>query len=272
MSGIIDTARRLPSKLLRLLPQSSSTQTLVQSTANKEGLSRMLDQTLKEGAHDMVTFGLGFFKSVASKEEYIHFTSQAFHFYREMENHLDENAGRVGENLWSQFPHLRRAAKLRSDLMFISNGTDNIRPPSPATTSYCNDIAKAARHENGERMLAHIYVRYFADLFGGRALGYPTRLALGLPPNNPHFYQWDRTVEEDRRAYIEQIYLALNKAGREMTERQREGVVEEARAAFYHNSCIYKERPGLISGAVQGAFNVASGFVLQRGQRRPYCC
>ena len=155
---------------------------------------------------------------------------------------------------------------------FISNGTDSIRPPSPATISYCNDIIKAASHENGERLLAHLYVRYFADLFGGRALGYPTRLAMGLPSNSPLFYQWDCSVEKDRRAYIEQIYLALNKAGREMTERQREGVVEEARAAFIHNASIYKERPGLVAGAVQGAFNIASGVIFQRGQHKPYCC
>ena len=62
--------RALPRQLARALPKSESAQTLVDSTANKRGLSRMLDQTLKEGAHDMRVFGLGFLRSVSSFDEY----------------------------------------------------------------------------------------------------------------------------------------------------------------------------------------------------------
>jgi hypothetical protein len=54
-------------------------------------------------------------------------------------------------------------------------------------------IHKAADEEGGVRLLGHMYVRYFADLFGGRALGAPTRMALDLP-STPHFYIWDPKV------------------------------------------------------------------------------
>ena len=45
--------RALPKKMARSLPKSESSKTLVESAANKRGLSKMLDGTLREGAHDM---------------------------------------------------------------------------------------------------------------------------------------------------------------------------------------------------------------------------
>lgn len=236
----------------------------------------MLDSILREGAHDMWTFGLGYLKSVSSKESYVHFTTAHFHFYSEMERCLDRDVGAAGR-FWSQFPHLRRSEKLSQDLYFIT-GSKTLPHPSPATTAYCNDIIKAASESSGERLLGHAYVRYMADLFGGRALGKPTRMALGLPLDHPYFYQFDPEVEKDRGAYIERIYQSLNKAGEEMSQQGREGVVEEARRAFKHNANIYTESnikggPVLIVGATVGAFNIASGFVFHSQRRhRPYCC
>jgi heme oxygenase len=265
------TIRRLPSRILQLLPPSSSTVTLQGSKANKKGLSKMLDATLREGSHDMLTFGLGYFKSVASKASYVRFTTAHYHFYDEMEKRLDQDTGVAGR-FWSEFPELRRAEKLKADLQFIT-ASDVIAPPSPATSAYCTDIAKAANEASGKRLLGHAYVRYLADLFGGRALGSPTRLALGLPFDHPHFYQWDPKVERDKGGYIERIYEQLNVVGDQMSQQERETVVEEARRAFRHNANIYKEDKGLMIGAAAGAFNIATGWVFHSQMRhRPYCC
>ena len=107
-------------------------------------------------------------------------------------------------------------------------------------------------------------MRYLADLFGGRALGAPTRIALSLP-ETPHFYVWCASVETDRRAYIERIYEELNAAGDAMEgAEQRDRVVEEARAAFAHNAAVYVEQPGLEWGAAKGAMNIAVGAISQR--------
>jgi hypothetical protein len=102
------------------------------------------------------------------------------------------------------------------------------------------------------------------DLFGGRMLGTPTRLALpelrsrGHPP---HFYTWDASVEHDRHAYIERVYAALNEAGDAMDPPRRARVVEEARRAFRHNAAVYTEDPGMVTGAVRGALRIAAGGV-----------
>jgi heme oxygenase len=253
-------ASRVAKALVRLLPKSESAATLAESSANKRGLSLALDGTLREGAHDMRVFGLGFLRSVASTQDYAHFTTGMYHYYHAMEACLDTNPHKAGQ-LWRQFPELRRADKLRLDLKEIGivSNHDDVPSASPATAAYIADIRRAAEEEEGVRLLGHLYVRYFADLFGGRALGWPTQLAVQLP-QKPHFYTWEQSVERDRRAYIERLYSALNEAGEGMADDgQRERVVEEARVAFRHNAAVYTELPSLNYGAAKGAANIVAG-------------
>ncbi|EKX38939.1 hypothetical protein GUITHDRAFT_76813 [Guillardia theta CCMP2712] len=255
-----------------ILPKSESYKTLLDSSANKRGLSRKLDLLLREGVHDMKVFGLGFLRSIASKDEYVHFTSCSFHFYREMERELDRKAeeGAVVGRLWRKFPELRRAERLREDLRNVGASSDpTLVPMSPATTAYCASIRRAGEEEQGVRIIAHMYVRYFADLFGGRALGAPTKYAVQeLKQSPPLFYQWDRTVEQDRRAYIERLYVAINEAAEEVaSEEVEKRIVEEARSAFQHNANIYTEEEGLYGKAAQGAYKLVTGYAMAKGRQ-----
>jgi len=248
---------------VRALPKSESAQTLVSSAANKRGLSKMLDGTLREGAHDMRVFGLGFLRSVASHDEYVHFTTGMFHFYGAMEERFAAADG-LPKLVWSKFPELPRQSKIKRDLQMVGAWKESGLPMSAATERYVQAIHTAADEEGGVRLFGHFYVRYLADLFGGRALGAPTRIALSLP-ETPHFYVWCASVETDRRAYIERIYEELNAAGDAMEgAEQRDRVVEEARAAFAHNAAVYVEQPGLEWGAAKGAMNIAVGAISQR--------
>jgi heme oxygenase len=87
-------------------------------------------------------------------------------------------------------------------------------------------------------------------------------LALPKLETKPEFYAWDDSVESDRRAYIERIYAALNRAGAQMEgDEQRERVVEEARLAFQHNVEVYSETPGLMRGALWGTINIVKGGI-----------
>eukprot|EP00960_Hanusia_phi_P077306 768675-Hanusia_phi.AAC.1 len=255
-----------------LLPKSESYKTLRDSSANKRGLSRKLDLLLREGVHDMKVFGLGFLKSVASKDDYIHFTSSSFHFYREMEQQLDRKAeeGAIVGRLWSGFPELRRAQRLEEDLRTAGEHRDPRKLfMSPATMAYCSSIRRAGEEEEGLRLIAHMYVRYFADLFGGRALGAPTKYAVReLRLSHPLFYQWDRVVEEDRRAYIERLYAAINQAAEEVgSDEVEKRIVEEARRGFEHNANIYTEDGGLYEKAAQGMYKLVSGYAVAKSQQ-----
>eukprot|EP00951_Prasinocladus_malaysianus_P018981 scaffold153099_cov38-Prasinocladus_malaysianus.AAC.1 len=130
-----------------------------------------------------------------------------------MERCLDGNHHLAGD-LWRKFPELRRAELIRQDLMEIGAISADSKPSdrgptlpiSAATQDYVDCIERAGQEEDGTRLLGHLYVRYFADLFGGRALGYPTKLAVPGLKSKPRFYAWDHSVEKDRRAYIERIY------------------------------------------------------------------
>ena len=260
--------RAVPRVIVRILPKSESTKTLVESRANKQGLSLMLDGTLREGAHDMSVFGLGFLRSVASVEDYVHVHTGMYHYYGAMESALDSNQSTAGQ-VWREFPELRRLPGIKQDLVTIGAADDvsamsGVPPASPATMRYVQRIEAAAAEEGGVRLLGHLYVRYFADLFGGRALGYPTMLAVPDLKTKPEFYAWEDSVEADRRAYIERVYKALNRAGAEMEgDAQRERVVEEARLAFQHNAEVYTEVPGLMQGAARGTFNILKGGIMR---------
>lgn len=189
-----------------------------------------------------------------------------YHYYGAMEERLDADQQLAGA-LWRRFPELRRAPKLAQDLADV--GVSAPAPASPATAAYVTAIREAAGREGGTPLLGHLYVRYFADLFGGRALGLPTQLGVRLPAK-PHFYEWDARVEADRAAYIEALYEALNEAGERMeSDAQREAVVEEARVAFRHNALVYTELPSLNAGAAMGAANILTGGVRRSLGLRP---
>ena len=58
------------------------------SRANKQGLSKALDGTLRN-SHDMRVFGVGMLAEFASKDSYRHFLLQRYHFYTAMERRFD---------------------------------------------------------------------------------------------------------------------------------------------------------------------------------------
>ena len=111
-------------------------------------------------------FGLGFLRSCASKDSYVHVTTGMFHYYSTMESCFDhaDQAGIVGR-VWSQFPELRRSEKLKQDLVdagaMKNHNTPGDLPVSAATADYCSCIKNAALEEE-PRLLGHFYVRYFA--------------------------------------------------------------------------------------------------------------
>ena len=224
--------RALPRRLVSALPKSESAQTLVSSAANKRGLSKMLDGTLREGAHDMRVFGLGFLRrrSLATTNMS---TSRPACFISTGRWRSASQRQTACQN-WCGASSRSCQGRVRSKgtCRWLAHGRESGLPMSAATERYVHAIHTAADEEGGVRLLSHLYVRYFADLFGGRALGAPTRIALSLP-ETPHFYVWCASVETDRRAYIERIYEELNAAGDAMDgAEQRDRVVEGGKSGI----------------------------------------
>merc|ERR1712046_512329 len=127
------------------------------------------------------------------------------------------------------------------------------------------EMIEGEPESKGDLLLAHAYVRYLADLFGGSFLGNPTRLALALS-DIPEFYRPSQgphaeLIKANRTLFIELFYQQLNNLGMGMSVERQAQVVEEARRAFQHNADIYTEQPGLLRGAVTGSFKLASGYL-----------
>ena len=109
-------------------------------------------------------------------------------------------------------------------------------------------------------MLGHLYVRYFADLFGGQQLATPTKLALGLE-REPRFYDFDIKEDEGgRKEFIDGLYGTLNEAGERLGEEGTDVVRKEAILCFSLNKDLYSEPGGLLSGAIKGGWNVVTGY------------
>ena len=248
--------------------------------SNKRGLSKALDGTLRN-AHDMKIFGLGTAASMASRQRYARFTTAMHHVYSAMETQLDANESPPVRAVWQCFgDKLRRAEALQADLEEVgawsplpleSSLPSSRYTISPATVAYVDAIAAASRSDSetgGGRLLAHVYVRYFADLFGGQALSGPYRLALGLDEGSPKHFDFGSFGTHRRRESIESMYAAINAAGDRLSEEECAAVVAEARLAFAHNVDVYSEEGRLIADGARGALRIVTGFARKQVQQQ----
>jgi heme oxygenase len=195
-----------------------------------------------------------------------------------METELDKTVTASPQSpsslVWARHSEvLRREKHLREDLAdvlpeleLIRLGDVNCQNISAQTSQYVELIksAGAVDRRTGEtgRLLAHIYVRYFADLFGGQMLAYPTRKALNLPENTPRHYNFNLKSGEDRRLLIENIYGSLNEAGQTMDSGELDAVLQEAYGAFAANVKVYSEEPLWID-SLRGGVNIFVGAIAR---------
>merc|ERR1711865_872437 len=234
--------------------QSNSATIFRASKANKHGLAKMLDSTLRNN-HDLRVFGWGFLVEVSSKRAYTRFIGQRYHYYSAMEQRFDEATGPMSR-LWPLVGNqLRQQPCLVQDLATVDADEKTLPPPTSATEAYIASINAASE----QALLGHFYCRYFADLFGGSLLGTPTRLALSLP-REVQFYKFGPEVDQKRPEFIEQIYECINEYGEEMSEAERDGVVQETRDAFTHNAALILEQPALVSSGLLGGCKLVGGY------------
>merc|ERR1719314_31227 len=112
--------------------------------------------------------------------------------------------------------------------------------PSPATAKYVARIEEVAR-EQPDLLIAHQYTRYLGDLFGGQMMGGMATKSLGLEDGKGiAFYNFEEIPET--RAFIDEWYTKLNKL--ELTEAQKEEIVDEANHVFRLNIELFDELDG----------------------------
>merc|ERR1719506_3254229 len=151
--------------------ESESSNILRTASANKTGLSRALDATLRAN-HNMRIFGLGTAASLASRERYGRFSASMHAVYATMERSLDASTSPPVKSLWGQHGDaLRRANALKADLDEVGvfphvSGCGHMDDglyfdsfsecPSEATATYLEAIHAAAEDDDatgGGRLL-----------------------------------------------------------------------------------------------------------------------
>lgn len=134
---------------------------------------------------------------------------------------------------------LRRGPALAEDLRDL-HALEPDHPPAslvPATRDYVDRLQHLARHDP-PRLLAHAYVRYLGDLYGGQLVGRRLREQHGLSDSRgTHFYEFGDAARV--RSLIGGFRAALD--GLVLTPDQADDMVAEACEAFERHRQIFDQ-------------------------------
>jgi len=210
------------------------------ASPREKGLALQLDQGTRK-SHSVAensAFVTGFFRGMAEERSFRQLVASLFFVYEAMEGAFDATGDERVRAL--DFPELRRLPALEKDMAYFY-GPDwraKVRP-TPATQAYVASIKKAAA-EQPELLIAHQYSRYLGDLFGGQMMSGMASKSLGLTSDGLAFYTFDNIPSPS--AFITEWYSRLNEL--ELTDVQKEEIVEEANVVFRHNIAIFDELEG----------------------------
>lgn len=228
------------------LSMSTSMQT---ETTNPrlEGLAFELDDGTRK-SHSMAentAFVSGFFKGLSTRDSYAQLLTSLYFVYDAMETVFDSTSEQ-GVQLMDD-KSLRRMEALKRDMDYFY-GTDwqSQIQPSKAATKYVNRILEVADNDP-KLLIAHQYSRYLGDLFGGQMMSGMASRSLSLDEGKGvSFYQFDDI--DSTKSFITQWYSKLNTL--ELTDNERQAIVDEANLVFALNIEIFEELEGSAAKAV----------------------
>lgn len=206
-----------------------------------EGLALMLDDGTRK-SHSMAEntrFVAGFFKGLADPDSYRALLTSLYFVYEAMEKAMDNSTEERVKTL--DYPSLRRVESLQKDMDFFygEKWQEDIQP-SPAAKAYVARIQEIAETKP-YLMIAHQYTRYLGDLFGGQMMSNMARRSLSLENGDgTHFYNFEDIPSA--KDFITLWYTSLNEL--ELTQQQKEEIVDEANLVFALNIDVLQELSG----------------------------
>ena len=212
-----------------------------------EGLALALDSGTRK-SHSVAqntAFVTGFFKGLSTKESYGTLLTSLYYVYKAMEESFDdtnENSVRALDD-----KELRRVNALELDLEYFYGADWRSKlNPSGATKKYVERIQEVASNQP-YLLVAHQYTRYLGDLFGGQMMGGMATRSLSLDEGKGvAFYTFDDIPKAN--VFITEWYTRLNEL--DLTDAQKQEIVDEANLVFVLNIEILEE----IEGSAAGAF------------------
>ena len=218
-----------------------------ESNPRMEGLALALDSGTRK-SHSVAqntAFITGFFKGLSTKESYGALLTSLYYVYTAMEESFDETSENNVRALDDK--ELRRVKALELDLEYFYGADWRSKlNPTGATKKYVERIQEVASNQP-YLLVAHQYTRYLGDLFGGQMMGGMATRSLKLDKGKGvAFYTFDDIPKANE--FITEWYKRLNEL--DLTDAQKEEIVDEANLVFCLNIEILEE----IEGSAAGAF------------------
>jgi len=223
------------------LTELASSVTETEENPRLSGLAFQLDNGTRK-SHSLAentAFVSGFFKGLSTRVAYRSLLTSLYFVYSEMENAFDSTEEGSVKTL--DYPELRRLNALEQDMDFFygAEWKSRIKPSLPAQTyvSRIKEISVKAPH----LLIAHQYSRYLGDLFGGQMMSGMATRSLQLEKNKGvAFYEFDEI--ESVKKFIDVWYIKMNEL--DLTDQQKEEIVDEANYVFALNIGIFEELDG----------------------------
>lgn len=161
-----------------------------------------------------------------------------YEVYKVLEEEMDRNCHHPSVAPIYFPAELARLGTLEKDLEYFygQDWREKVVVPA-ATRRYCHRLRQIGK-ENPEFLVAHAYTRYLGDLSGGQVLGRIAQKSMGLKGSEGlSFFAFPAVSSPNR---FKQLYRSrMNSV--ELTEEERNGVLEEAVRAFELNIQVFDD-------------------------------
>ncbi|XP_076584818.1 heme oxygenase-like [Chaetodon auriga] len=187
---------------------------------------------------------LSFRRGQVTLQQYKLLLCSLYEIYQALEEELERNCNHSGVAPIYFPAQLARLEAIEKDLEYFygQDWREKITVPA-ATKRYSHRLRQIGR-ENPEVLFVHAYTRYLGDLSGGQILGQKTQKSMGLKSKKGLAFFAFPNVSSPK-LFIELYCSQMNTM--ELTEEERNGVLEEAVRAFELNIQVFDDLQKMIS-------------------------
>ncbi|KAK5865969.1 hypothetical protein PBY51_020198 [Eleginops maclovinus] len=186
---------------------------------------------------------MSFMRGQVTLAQYKLLLCSLYEVYQTLEEEMDRNSNHPGVAPIYFPTELARLEAIAKDLEYFygRDWREKIIVPA-ATKRYCHRLRQIGK-ENPEFLLAHAYTRYLGDLSGGQVLGRIAQKSMGLKGSEGlSFFAFPGVSNP---TLFKQLYRSrMNSV--ELTEEERNGMLEEAVRAFELNIQVFDDLQNML--------------------------
>ncbi|KAE8300037.1 Heme oxygenase [Larimichthys crocea] len=181
---------------------------------------------------------LSFQRGRVTLQQYKLLLCSLYEIYQALEEELDRNSNHPGVAPIYFPAELARLEAIEKDLEYFYGQDWRQKIVVPAATKRYSHRLRQIGKENPEFLVAHAYTRYLGDLSGGQVLSRIAQKSMGLKGSEGlSFFAFPGVTSPN---LFKQLYRSrMNSV--ELTEEERNGVLEEAVRAFELNIQVFDD-------------------------------